>query len=130
MNLLLPLMTSMLLISSIGFSQTDCKINSQGTFKPAFGPFKNNYKIIRTDSTQTDVDKIYGIETEFKIIWLDACSYQLKRIRGKITSGLKDFDLKDLVFKIDTTSESGFRYLMILKGTNTLLDTTRWVKTE
>ncbi len=59
-------------------AQNKCSDLTTGKYKPEFGPFTNGYEIIRTDSTQIDVDKVMGVTSTFKIVWTDSCQYKLK----------------------------------------------------
>lgn len=118
----------LLILPLTAISQEICSKFTIGTFQLTQGPYKNNYQIIRTDSTQVDIDKVYNTRTEYKIFWVTECSYRLEIISGKGPIGLIDYDLKQLIFEIDIANNDGFRYLLMLDGTNNLIDTTRLVK--
>ena len=121
-----------LLLSTFGnlIAQKDCTEFTEGTFKLAYGPYKNGFETIRTDSTQTDFDRVYNSTTEYKISWIDNCTYKLTRIKGKIHEGFQGFKLEDLIFEVDTADENGYRYLLKIAETDILLDTTTFVKVK
>ncbi len=115
---------------SIGLlaAQENCMKSTVGKFELAYGPYKGNYSIVRTDSTQTDFDTILNSKTEYEITWIDDCSYKLRRISGRKLEGFQGFELKELIFQIDTVDENGYGYLLKIADTDILLDTTRFVK--
>lgn len=64
-------------------AQNKCSEYVTGKFRPEFGPYMNKYEIIRTDSTQTDIDKVMNTKSEYKVVWTDRCQYKLKRVSGQ-----------------------------------------------
>tara|TARA_R100000935_G_scaffold56239_2_gene87435 strand:+ start:980 stop:1363 length:384 start_codon:yes stop_codon:yes gene_type:complete len=117
-----------LIIPFTMIAQKNCSKLTEGKFRPEFGPYMSDYEIIRTDSTQIDIDRILGVESKFKIVWLSDCEYKLKRISGKGYGEINDIEIKYLIFKIDTVDNNRFRYLVINPEDGNLIDTTTLVK--
>ncbi len=78
---------------SIGYSQNNqCSDFKTGKFEYT-NPNYSEWKVIRTDSTQTEINSKTGIELKATIIWKSDCEYVLTY--EKITNS----DLKDLIGK-------------------------------
>jgi hypothetical protein len=112
------------LLPFIAISQEDSLKLTTGSFGLTQGPYKGNYQIIRTDSTQTDIDKIYNSKTEYKIIWIAFCNYRLQLLKGEIHKGFYGYELGKLIFNIAITNKNGYTYLLIEEESNILIDTT------
>lgn len=75
MKLILPFL---LLIVNFGFAQNfKCSDVKTGNF---LDPKDYDVKIIRTDSTQIEINLKNGAEVLEKVEWIDSCSYKLTHI--------------------------------------------------
>lgn len=78
---------------SVGYSQNNqCSDFKTGKFEYT-NPNYSEWKVIRTDSTQTEINSKNGIELNATIIWKSDCEYVLTY--EKITNS----DLKNLIGK-------------------------------
>jgi hypothetical protein len=94
---------------TICYSQnTQCSDFKTGKFEYT-NPNYSEWKVIRTDSTQTEINSKNGIELKSTIIWNSACEYVLTY--EKITnSALKDLIGKKVFVEILEIHNRKFKY--------------------
>ena len=94
---------------TIGYSQKkQCPDFKTGKFEYT-DPKYSEWKVVRTDSTQTEINTKNGIELKAKIIWKSDCEYVLT-YEKVINLDRKDLIRKKVFVKIIEIQDRKFKY--------------------